>query len=189
MVDFTAIPHRTALVNVDMQNCFVENSPIASPEGPKVMNRINRFIAGARSYGVKIIHTAHILRPGYSNIGVLADMVPVVKTGLLDEGSFPAALHKELDVKPDDIMLYKPRYGAFHGTDLELILRSNGIDTVVISGIATNVCCETTAREANARDFKVFFLSDGTATFGMHGLTADEVQPAALANVAAVFGE
>jgi ureidoacrylate peracid hydrolase len=189
MVDFKADPARTALINVDIQNCFVENSPIASPEGPAVLRRINRFIASCRQLGTKVIHTAHILRPGYTNIGVLAEMVPVVKTGLLDEGSFPAALHKDLDVRPEDIVLYKPRYGAFHGTDLELILRSNGIDSVVVSGIATNVCCETTAREANARDFQVFFLSDGTATFGMQGLTAEEVQRATLANIAAVFGE
>jgi ureidoacrylate peracid hydrolase len=190
MVDFIAIPQRTALVNVDMQNCFVENSPIASPEGPAVLKRINRFIAAARSYGVKIIHTAHWLRPDYSNIGVLDQVIPAVRQHrLIEEGTFPAALHKDLDVKPTDIILSKPRFGAFHGTDLELILRSNGIDSVIVSGIATNVCCETTAREANARDFKVFFLSDGTATFGSQGLTADEVQRAALANVASVFGE
>ena len=190
MVDFTATPQRTALINVDIQNCFVENSPIASPEGPAVLKRINRFIAGARSYGVKIIHTAHWLRPDYSDIGVLDQVIPAVKQHrLIEEGTFAAALHKDLDVKPTDIILSKPRFGAFHGTELELILRSNGIDSVIVSGIATNVCCETTAREANARDFKVFFLSDGTATFGMQGLTADEVQRAALANVASVFGE
>jgi ureidoacrylate peracid hydrolase len=67
-------------------------------------------------------------------------------------------------VEPGDIILEKPRFGAFYGTDLELILRSRGIDTVIVSGISTGVCCDTTAREANARDFKVLFLSDGTAT-------------------------
>jgi len=60
----------------------------------------------------------------------------------------------------------KPRFGAFQGTDLELILRSRGIDTVIVTGVATNVCCDTTAREAAVRDFRVFFLSDGTATHG-----------------------
>ena len=60
--------------------------------------------------------------------------------------------------------LEKPRFGAFHGTDLELILRSRGIDSVIISGIHTTVCVDTTAREADMRDFRVFFLSDGTST-------------------------
>jgi ureidoacrylate peracid hydrolase len=190
MVDFTADPARTALVNVDIQNCFVENSPIASPEGPAVLKRINRLIASARPLGVKIIHTAHWLRPDYSNIGVLDQVIPAVKHHrLIEEGTFSAALHKDLDVKPQDIILSKPRFGAFHGTDLELILRSNGIDTVIVSGIATNVCCETTAREANMRDFKVFFLSDGTATFDTSGVPAAEIQRGTLANIAAVFGE
>jgi hypothetical protein len=52
-------------------------------------------------------------------------------------------------------------FGAFHGTDLELILRLRGIDAIIIAGIPTNVCCETTARKATVRDFHVFFLSDG----------------------------
>ena len=84
--------------------------------------------------------------------------------GFLRQGSESAALHPGLVVEPRDLLLDKPRFGAFHGTDLELILRARGIDTVIISGIATNVCCDTTAREANARDFRVLFLSDGTAT-------------------------
>ena len=52
-----------------------------------------------------------------------------------------------------------------HGTDLELILRSRGVDTIIVTGIATNVCCETSAREAAVRDFRVLFASDGTTTF------------------------
>jgi Isochorismatase family len=59
-----------------------------------------------------------------------------------------------------DVILNKPRYGGFHGIDLERVLRSAGVDTVIISGIATNICCETTPREAAQRDFHVYFLSD-----------------------------
>jgi nicotinamidase-related amidase len=70
-----------------------------------------------------------------------------------------------------DVILNKPRYGGFHGTDLEMVLRSAGVDTVIISGIATNICCETTAREAAQRDFHVYFLSDGTATKEMNAGT------------------
>jgi len=88
-----------------------------------------------------------------------------------------------------DILLDKPRFGAFHGTDLELILRSRGIDTVIISGIATNVCCETTAREAMVRDFHVLFLSDGTTTFGMSNASAAELQKATLATLGSLFAQ
>lgn len=62
-----------------------------------------------------------------------------------------------------------------------MILRSRGVDTVMITGIATNICCETTAREAAQRDFHVFFLSDGTATKEMNGVSADELQRATCA--------
>jgi nicotinamidase-related amidase len=189
MVDFAADPHRTALINVDMQNCFIENSPFASREGPALLGRINGLAKACRGVGVTIIHTAHVIRPDRSNLGVLGDILPVVKTGVLDEGSFPAALHKDLDVQPADIILYKPRYGSFHGTDLELILRAKGIDTLIVCGLTTNCCCETTAREANARDFKVFFLSDGTAAIPTNGITAEELQRVTCATVGALYAQ
>ena len=95
----------------------------------------------------------------------------------------------KLLVEAKDIVLEKPRFGAFHGTDLELILRSRGIDTIIISGIATNVCCETTAREAMVRDFHVFFLSDGTAALGMGDATADETQRVTIATLGSLFAQ
>jgi nicotinamidase-related amidase len=82
---------------------------------------------------------------------------------------------------------WKNRASAFHGTDLELILRSRGIDAVIITGIATNVCCETTAREAAVRDFRVFFLSDGTATFDIGTISAAELQRATCATLGLLF--
>jgi nicotinamidase-related amidase len=86
-------------------------------------------------------------------------------------------------------VLNKPRYGAFHGTDLETMLRSRGVDTVIISGIATNICCETTAREAAQRDFRVLFLSDGTATKDMLGVAAADLQRASCASLGMVFAQ
>ena len=190
MVNFTVDPKRTALVNVDMQNCFVEGYPISAPKGTEVLARINRLIDACRDARIKIIHTAHVVRPDGSNIGVLGEIIPPVKhEGVINEGSVSAALHKGLNTKAADIVLKKPRFGSFHGTDLELILRSNGIDTVIITGIATNVCCETTAREANARDFKVFFLSDGTTTFPMNGVSAEELQRATCTTLGFAFAE
>ena len=90
---------------------------------------------------------------------------------------------------PCDILLEKPRFGAFHGTDLELILRSRGIDTIIVTGIATNVCCETTAREAAVRDFRVFFLSDGPTTFGIGDVSAAQLQRATCATLGLLFGQ
>ena len=160
MVNFTVVPERTALVNIDMQNLFVEGTPT----GHETLGRINRLAAVCREAGILVIHTSHVLRPDGSNMGVLGEVAPPVKDGLLNKGAETAALHKDLVVDPGDVLLDKPRYGAFYGTDLELILRARGIDTIIISGISTTTCCDTTAREAMARDFRVLFLSDGTAT-------------------------
>ena len=189
MVDFTIVPERTALINVDMQNCFVEGSPISAPDGLAVLDRINRLAAVCRSAGIPVIHTSHVLRPDGSNMGVLGEILPPVKGGILNKGAESAALHKGLVIDDRDILLDKPRFGAFHGTDLELILRSRDIDTVIISGIATGVCCETTAREATVRDFHVFFLSDGTATAGMGNVSAAELQRVALTTLGFLFAQ
>lgn len=189
MVDFAVVPERTALLNIDLQNCFVERSPIAAPDGPAVLDRVNRLAAVCRKAGILVIHASIVVRPDHSNMGVLSEFSPFVAEGILDKGSESAALHGKLVIDPRDILLDKPRFGAFHGTDLELILRKRGIDTVIISGVATNVCCETTAREAAVRDFRVFFLSDGTATAAMGGATAEELQKATCATLGFLFAQ
>jgi len=189
MVDFAVVPERTALINVDLQNCFVQGYAISAPDGLAVLDRINRLAAACRAAGILVIHTSHVLRPDGSNTGVLGEMAPPVKEGIINKGAESAALHTGLVVEARDILLDKPRFGAFHGTDLELILRSRGIDTIIISGIATNVCCETTAREAMVRDFHVLFLSDGTTTFGMGNASAAELQKATLATLGSLFAQ
>jgi biuret amidohydrolase len=187
VAEFDLIPERTALVNVDLQNLFVEQAL----DGHTVLERVNLLAAECRKAGILVIHTSHVLRPDGSNIGVLAELVPPAKEkGFLNEGTRTAALHDDLEIEPSDILLEKPRFGGFHGTDLELILRQRGIDTIIISGISTPVCCDTTAREANARDFRVLFLSDATATSGTTSQEqAAKYQQATLEIIDGVFGQ
>jgi ureidoacrylate peracid hydrolase len=182
MVDFPVVPARTALVNVDLQNCFVAGAP----DGLATLDRINRVAAGCREAGILVIHTSHVLRPDGSNMGVLGELVPKIRAGLLNKGAESAALHPGLVIDSRDLLLEKPRFGAFHGTDLELILRARGIDTIIVSGISTPVCCDTTAREANARDFRVLFLSDGTAATGSE---ATQYQKATLDVLGGLFAQ
>ncbi len=173
---FPVVPSRMALINVDMQNCFVEGYPVSAPEGRAVLAGINRLASACRAAGILVIHTAHVLRVGGCNAGVMREFIPAVRAGLIDRGSHASALHRDLEVREQDIVLEKPRFGAFEGTDLDLILRARGIDSVAICGIATNVCCETTAREASMRDYRLFFLSDATATFDLSGVSREEIQ-------------
>ncbi len=189
MPNFSATPARTALINVDMQNCFLEGYPISAPDGLLILERVNRLAAACRKAGVLVIHASIVVRADGSNLGVLGEFSQPVKDGILNKGSESSALHKGLVIDPRDILLDKPRFGAFHGTDLELILRSRGIDTLIIAGVATNVCCETTAREAAVRDFHVFFLSDGTATAPMGNLSAEQLQSATCTTLGFLFAE
>jgi len=194
MIDFSIQPSKTALLIIDMQNVFVEGSPVSAPEGPQVLQRLNHLAGVCHEVGIQVIYTAHVVRPDHSNIGILGKVIPPVQEGLIDDGSTSARLHAGVQVREGDIVLKKPRYGAFHGTDLELLLRQKGIDTLIIGGIATNVCPETTAREAMVRDFKVLFLSDGTATFGLPDLgfgpvTAQEVQRVTCSVLGFFFGQ
>jgi len=189
MTGFALVPSRTALINVDLQRCFVEGSPLASPDGLAVVERVNQLARACRRAGALVVHTRVSVKPDRSDAGVMAELVPAFIIDLLAEGSASAELHDTLEVDPADIILGKPRYGAFHGTDLEQILRSRGLDTVIITGIATNICCETTAREASQHDFHVFFVSDGTATMEMSGVPAKDLQRATCASLGQVFAE
>ena len=180
MVDFKLVPENTVMVNIDLQNCFVDNAD----RGLEVVDRVNRLAMMCRNAGILVIHTRHVVRPDHSNIGILGKLVPKVRDGMLDEGSESAAFHADLRIEPNDVLLTKPRFGAFHGTDLDVILRSRGIDSLIITGITTDVCCDTTAREANARDFKVFFLSDATTTS-----RPPQSQRTTLELISALFGQ
>jgi nicotinamidase-related amidase len=182
VVDFDVVPARTALLNVDMQNCFVA----AALDGLATLERVNRLAEVCRRAGIIVVHPCHVLWPDGTNMGLLGEFVGGIKRGMLSRGSESAALHPELVVDPRDIVLEKPRFGAFYGTVLENILRAREIESVIISGISTDVCCDTTAREANARDLQVFFLSDGTATAGPNPF---EVHHRTLALIGALFGQ
>lgn len=83
-------------------------------------------------------------------------------------GSFGHEIHASLDCRPEDVRTLKLRYSALipesTDPDVEPLLRERGIDTVVITGTLTNVCCESTARDAMMRDFKTVFVADANAT-------------------------
>lgn len=136
-----------------------------------------------------VIHTRVWMNADRSNVGVMGEIVPPFIVDLYTEGQESAELDDRLEVEPSDVVLNKTRYGAFHDTDLDALLRERGVDTVIVTGIATNICCETTAREAAQHDFRVFFLSDGTATQEMNGVPADELQRATLASLGMVFAQ
>jgi nicotinamidase-related amidase len=98
MVDFPVVPRKLALLNVDLQNVFVEGSPIAAPDGLAVVDRVNRLSAACRRVGVLVVHTARVTRPDGSNVGVMGELIPPVREGVISRGSQSSALHPRLEV-------------------------------------------------------------------------------------------
>ncbi|GAB4302318.1 MAG: hypothetical protein Kow0090_17860 [Myxococcota bacterium] len=99
----------------------------------------------------------------------------------IKEGTRDSEIIAELSPQKDEKVIIKNRYDAFFGTELEGFLRSSGVEQVLITGVMTHLCCETTARSAFVRDFEVFFAVDGTAT------ATEEMHIATLMNLANGF--
>ena len=119
-------------------------------------------------------------------MGLYDDLYPpVAERSVLVDGTRGAEIFFELAPAPGEHVIKKHRYSAFFATDLDLILREWGIDTVVVSGTTTENCCHATARDAMFHNYRVIFLSDLTGTFdypdlGYGALPAEEVHRATL---------
>ena len=178
---------RTALIVVDMENDFVApGAPMETPAGRAMLPNLKRAIAFCRDQGIRVIYTTHAHRRDGCDMGLFDDLWPPIasRAGLVD-GEPGIDIYPEIAPRADEIVVKKHRYSAFFGTDLEIVLRGLGVDTVVITGVTTENCCHATARDAMFRDYKVVFLSDATGTFdypdvGQGGMSADEVHRATL---------
>jgi nicotinamidase-related amidase len=193
---FTVSADTTALVVIDMQNDFVrEDAPYESPAAREMIDNLNRLIGACRAHDIPVIFTAHAHRADGSDLGAVKHIHPLTAEGhALKAGTDGVNLYPKVDVAETDYVLEKRRYSAFYATDLELLLRNLGVDTLIIAGVATNVCCESTTRDAYFRDFKVIFLADGNGTIslsdaGWGAFTAEDVQRYTLTNVATFYGE
>ena len=165
-------PARTALLVIDMQNCFLAPgfSLIEVPVSRDIVDNINTLAAATRRGGGLVVWTQHTFRPDWT---VWHDNFAhgdwrermVSETA---EGSFGYAIHETLDVGEEDLVVLKKRYSALIAgstePDVTAELRRRGLDTVIIVGTLTNVCCESTARDAMMLDFKTLFVADANAT-------------------------
>jgi isochorismate hydrolase len=142
-----------ALLAIDMQNFFHR---IAQP----VLRNILRVIQSCRQKNIPVIFTQHGHTQPDSDGGKLGEWWGELIIGGTEDWKFLP----EIKIESNDTILPKKRYSAFFETDLDKTLRSRGIQDLIISGVMTNLCCETTARDAFMRDYRVFFLIDGTAT-------------------------
>jgi nicotinamidase-related amidase len=169
---------KSCLLVVDMQNFFLDSkSPTFTPGGLAILPNVALLIKSFRKRGLPVIYTAHVHKSKEMDGGILGWWWE----GMIMENTKDAEIHPDLIPLPEDKIIYKHRYSAFYNTDLEITLRCLKITDLIVTGVMTNLCCESTARDAYFRDHRVFFLLDATGTVN------EELHLATLKNLAFGF--
>ena len=185
-----------ALLVVDMQNGFCH------PDGS--FDRIGHGLEGAmdavrtaavavgqaRRAGVPVVFTRHVYRPGRADEGaaLIGNSPELAEVDGLAVSTWDAAVCDELGCGPDDLVVDKVRFDAFQWTSLEPLLRGLGVTRLMICGVVTNICVESTARSAFMRDFPVTLLEDCCAakTRRLHELSIEVLSSYQLAEIASI---
>ena len=168
----------SALLVVDMQRFFLDaTSPTFTCGGVAILPTIKGLMDVFRRANRPVIFTQHVHHPGDLDCGIMGWWWE----GKCVEGSPESEIHPDLVPMPGEKVVFKHRYSAFYNTDLETVLRCLKVEDVVVSGIMTNLCCESTARDAYYRDYRIFFLADAT------GSISEEMHVASLLNLAFGF--
>jgi ureidoacrylate peracid hydrolase len=182
---------RTALVIIDMQNYFVaEGAPGEVPLAREIVPVINWLAGAMRASSAAVVWiqtTSGGALAHWSNYHkhMLTPERRTMRLESLDESSAGFDIYPALRVLPTDLRIKKIKYSAFitGSSDIDPNLKSRGIDTLLIAGTATNVCCESTARDAMMLDYRVTMLSDATATW------SDKEHTATLDSFLLFFGD
>lgn len=162
---------RTALIVVDMQNSFCADEGGCGKPGLPIQNLQTairpcvRLVAAARAANVPVIYTRYIYRPDYADGGVLIKyLLPDLKdVGALRAGTWDVEVVPELTPQEGDFIVDKNRPSSFYATNLETILNGLDIESLVVCGVTTNCCVESTVRDASHRDYKTFVVQDAVA--------------------------
>ena len=184
-------PRKTALVVIDMQNYFVkEGHQSEVPLAREIVPNINRLAAELRRRGGHVVwvrNGTNDTRESWSNYHDYLQSPERAERRLRDMeiGADGYEYWHLNDIRPEDAQITKKRYSAFiaGSSDIERHLRERGIDTLLITGTATNVCCESSARDAMMLNFKVVMVADALATH------TDEEHNATLSNFYGQFGD
>jgi ureidoacrylate peracid hydrolase len=178
---------KTALVVVDLQNVFMlPGMPVEVPAAREIVPNVNKLATATRDAGGKVVWVKMCLEGQTEAWSVFFDGDP--RRGTLAEltpGAHGFELYEGLDVRPEDAVVVKRRYSAFiqGSSDIDRRLREAGIDTVIIAGTLTNVCCESSARDAMMLNYRVVFVSDANAAL------SDAEHNASLGTILRVFGD
>lgn len=171
----------TALIIIDMQRDFCENGGFGEKLGnditltKSIIPSVKKILDQARSKNMMVIHTREGHRPDLSDCppaklkrgkkqgAGIGDMGPMGR--ILIRGEYGHDIVEELYPIDGEVIIDKPGKSAFYATDLDLILRNNGIKNLIVCGVTTHVCVSTTIRAANDRGYDCVLLSDCSAAF------------------------
>jgi len=169
-MDLTA--RAAALLVIDMQNGFF------SPDGsiarigfpvdllaPAIPGCV-ALVAAARAAGVPVAHTQYVYAPGHSDGGTMVDLLPDLRREhALIQGSWDADFIPELQPGPGEPVFVKNRPSGFLNTGLEVWLDANAVERLIVCGVTTNCCVESTVRDASQRDVQTFVVEDAVAEY------------------------
>jgi ureidoacrylate peracid hydrolase len=163
---------KAAVLVIDMQNAFMDPQGSLGRMGVPMdrtrlpIPHVQRLLRAARAAAVPVVHLRFVLRPDLADLGMLGRTFPPLRAlGHCAEGSWDAAFFPGMEPAAGDHVLAKSRLSGFHGTGLDTLLRCLAIDTVVVAGVATNVCVESTVRDAFQRDYRVVVPRETTGSY------------------------
>jgi nicotinamidase-related amidase len=183
-------PAHTAVIAIDFQHDIVgPNGAFASMfsaevERTHVIPAAARLLDDARAAGIKIVHCRAAFRSGYTDLVANIPLFANVKAyGCLIDGSTGATIIDAITPHDGDIVLNHHRVSCFQGTELDVVLRGAAIDTLVLTGVATNLAVESTARAGADLGYRIVVVSDACATTSEHAHDASLASLAMFADV------
>ncbi|MFB4301939.1 cysteine hydrolase family protein [Actinomadura sp. NTSP31] len=186
----------TALIVVDMQNGFVHpdgslptlGMPLA--DAGRAVRQCAAAVTAARAAGTPVVFTRHVYRPGRADEGAnLGGAHPdLAEISALAAGTWDAEVTDDLGCGPDDLVVDKVRFDAFLWTSLDPLLRGLGAENLLVCGVVTNICVESTVRAAYMRDYGVTVLGDACAalTPRLHDIGLEVMRDCGFATVTTV---
>ncbi len=148
---------KTAVIVIDLQEeYFDEDRPWYVPNGDRVLENCQRILERARELDVTVVHARHVQ--------------PTRDAPVFAWGTEHSKIIDDIDIRDDEYLLTKTKPSCFQDTRLEAILKRNGIENVVCTGLLSFVCVDTTAREADARGYDATYVTDATAAFPIDGM-------------------
>ena len=165
-------PAKTAFVVIDMQNHFVAPGFMAETAmAREITPGVNRLAAGVRRMGGHVVWVQNVTNDTWESWSTYHTFLQSPdrakrRYASMEDGAEGHKLWPALDVRPEDTRMNKKRYSAFiqGSSDIEHFLRARGVDTVLVGGTATQVCCESTARDACMLNFRTLMIHDALAT-------------------------